>query len=254
MRLLVFDVYGFMAHFRRFYSTVTALSYRFPPRNTLAGLLAGIMGMERDSYYEFFSREKCCISLSLRTPVRTVMFSSNYLNIDSMSPEKFRGIYEKEPRTQVALELVLPQPPHDRVNYRVFVYHDDESFMNELWERLVSKRFVYPPSLGPAYCLADVEAVCDARDCRTFCGDDRETPIATVIREDLISPGGFVPSNGLRVLREERLPPDFTGGRSPTGASVNYIFEAEGKPITARIAGEVFEVCLPEGGVFGVFM
>ncbi|MCS7245973.1 MAG: CRISPR-associated protein Cas5, partial [candidate division WOR-3 bacterium] len=46
--LISFELKGKFAHFRAFYSNATAISYYFPPRTTLVGLVAGILGRERD--------------------------------------------------------------------------------------------------------------------------------------------------------------------------------------------------------------
>ena len=39
--LVAFTLAGPMAHFRKFYTTTSALTYLFPPRTTLMGLVAG---------------------------------------------------------------------------------------------------------------------------------------------------------------------------------------------------------------------
>lgn len=248
MKLIVFDVLGAMAHFRRFYSNVTSLSYRFPPRNTIAGLLAGIMGRERDSYYELFSRDKCRIGVSIRVPVRRLLFSANYLDTDSLSMRRLRG----GGRVPSTIEILAPEPPHKQLNYRIFFSHDDAQLMDAVWGRIKSRRYVYPPALGPAFCIAEIEPVLFAEDVEVTRG--AEASVDTVIRTDLLTCGSVVMQSGLKIVLEERLPPDFTSGRTPSGASTSYIFEAEGKPIPIRTDGEVFRVFLQEGDVFGTFM
>ena len=50
-----FDVTADFAHFRKVGNNSAKPSYRIPPRTTVAGLLAGILGMPRDSYYDLSS-------------------------------------------------------------------------------------------------------------------------------------------------------------------------------------------------------
>ena len=59
MEILAFNIRGKFAHFRKFYSNSSALSYFIPPRTTIIGLIAGMLGLERDSYYEDFSLDNC---------------------------------------------------------------------------------------------------------------------------------------------------------------------------------------------------
>ena len=51
MDLLVFDISGKFAHFRKYYTNSSSLTYLVPPRTSIYGLIAGILGLERDSYY-----------------------------------------------------------------------------------------------------------------------------------------------------------------------------------------------------------
>jgi CRISPR-associated protein Cas5h len=65
MKLLQFDIYGRLAHFRKFYSNVTSLSYYFPPRNTIIGMIGSILGMQRDSYYGILSDNKLGVAIRI---------------------------------------------------------------------------------------------------------------------------------------------------------------------------------------------
>ena len=52
MNLIVFDIWGDYAYFRRGYTTTSTLTYPFPSRTTIAGFIAGILGYPRNSYYD----------------------------------------------------------------------------------------------------------------------------------------------------------------------------------------------------------
>ena len=56
-KLLAFDIWGEYGYFRRGYTTTSTVSYPFPSRTTIAGLVSSILGLERDSYYDIFSKE-----------------------------------------------------------------------------------------------------------------------------------------------------------------------------------------------------
>jgi CRISPR-associated protein Cas5h len=249
MRMVVFDISGYMAHFRRFYSSVTPLTYHFPPRNTVMGILACMLGFDKDSYYEVFSRDKCRIAVALRTPVRRVMLPTNYLDTDQITLPRLRGIGNRVP---TRMEYLLAVPPSEHVSYRIFVTHKDQSLLNQLADRLADRRFAYPISLGPAHCLAEANLVYDG-EAKVIESNGDEYPVSTVIPQDTIVDGP-TPAEGIKIMLEERLPPDFKDGRIPAGASRNYVFEASGKPLRVKIKGEVFVVVTVEGRVYGVFM
>jgi CRISPR-associated protein Cas5h len=249
MRMVVFDISGYMAHFRRFYSSVTPLTYHFPPRNTVMGILACMLGFDKNSYYETFSRDKCRIAVALRTPVRRVMLPTNYLDTDQITLQKLRGIGNRVP---TRMEYLLAVPLSEYVSYRIFVTHEGQFLLNQLARRLADRRFAYPVSLGPAHCLAEANLVYYG-EAEVIEGDGDEYLVSTVIPQDTIVDGP-APAEGIKIMLEERLPPDFKDGRMPTGASRNYVFEASGKPLRIKIRGEVFAVKTVEGKVYGVFM
>ena len=49
MRVVAFRYYGRFAHFLRAEATANALTYPFPPRTTLLGMIGAITGMPKDT-------------------------------------------------------------------------------------------------------------------------------------------------------------------------------------------------------------
>ena len=47
MKVLVFDIYGDLAHFRKFYTTSSPLTFPFPPPSTIKGMLGAIIGVDK---------------------------------------------------------------------------------------------------------------------------------------------------------------------------------------------------------------
>jgi CRISPR-associated protein Cas5h len=90
MEVLSIDIGGKFAHFRKYYGNNTALSHTIPPRTTIMGMLAAIMGRERDSYYEDFASDKIRIGVQILTPLKKTFHRLNLLKIGS-SEDDFRG-------------------------------------------------------------------------------------------------------------------------------------------------------------------
>ncbi len=63
MKITVFDLYGKFAHFRKFYTNSSSLTYLIPPRTTIEGIIAALLGYERDSYYDVLSVDKLNIAV-----------------------------------------------------------------------------------------------------------------------------------------------------------------------------------------------
>ncbi len=242
--MISFTIEGAMGHFRKYYTTVTSLTYAFPPRNTIVGIISALLGLERDSYYDLFSRGNARIGLQILNPVRKVSFSSNYLDTDQLSYRKFRG--EGMLPTRIEYVMSLNDGP---LRYKVYLEHKDKRLVENLKDRLKERKAYYPLSLGPANCLASVSEFDDMNVEVLRIADEEEFDTVTVMRQDQIKidPAKNI---GKRIMIEERAPPDFKGNRLPASKSINYIYEADCKPLTVSTKGEIFRV----DGRYGTFM
>jgi len=248
--LLVFDLFGFMGHFRKIYSTTSSLSYLFPPRTTITGLVAGILGRDRDSYYDEFAPEKCRVGVGLRGGIRKLVEQILYLNTDTLDEHHLRGTYPKEARVPTALELLVPEPPERLLGYRIYFHHETPEIMQTLADRLKDHRYVYPPSLGLAGFLATPTLV--DRTTAELVSPKKPVPIWTVIPQRRLSE--VKPTPERRLQHEDRVPVAFAPGRRIREVE-DFIFEANGRPVDVQVRGEVFKYEVKaEGSVYGVFM
>lgn len=132
-KLLTFQLTGKLAHFKKYYSNISSLTYEVPPRTVITGILASILEMPRDSYYEIFSPEKSKISVQLLSPIRKQITCMNYV-------KKEGGV------TQVRLELLLPRL--DRLRYQLYFWHSDPGLIESLFEHCKNHRLGYGVYLG----------------------------------------------------------------------------------------------------------
>jgi CRISPR-associated protein Cas5h len=152
--ILIFDLVGKFAHFRKFYTNSSSLSYHFPPRTAIEGIISAMLGQERDSYYDLFLPTKSKIAVSTRTQTRSIMQTVNYLSVKSLGDLSGRG-----PRTQVPIEIITSDSIYEDLRYRVYFYHEDVSLTKELEERIKQSTFHYPTSFGLANFLCSVDFV-----------------------------------------------------------------------------------------------
>lgn len=261
--LAVFDVEGHIAHFRCIYSNVASLSYHFPPRNTVAGMLAAILGLERErlgheGYYSLFSRDVCDIAVRIMTPLRKVQFGINYLDTGSRGVVEKRKIRGLTARKQIPVEYVVAKDFSRNVKYRVYVRHKDADVIEHLTKRIETNRPAYPVSLGPAYCLASITLI------------EEDTGVEEVDTSQLYHVLTIMPQScvkidydqinklqrsghSLKIVLEEGLPPDLGPYRRPTSnTGGNYFFEENGRPVPVKIVAA--KQILRIGDYYGIFM
>jgi CRISPR-associated protein Cas5h len=153
---IVLDISGEFGHFRKPSTTSPAQTFGIPPRTTVVGMLAGMLGMERDSYYELFSRENSSVAVSLESSLRRLSVGINVLTTDgpNRSPNSARpGRHITGHRQQTVFE-VLCDP-----TYRIYVALDDEAVMDRMEEMFTAGKSTYTLSLGLSEYIATYEFV-----------------------------------------------------------------------------------------------
>jgi len=161
---LSFTISSDWGHFKRVGRSVTKQTYRTPPRTTIAGLLAAIVGADRDTYYEVFGADNAAIAVTPLSDIRTVNIPTVGLGTDpgqdvtSTTGSYYSNYNVTYQNTTEDRQLhgyeVLADP-----EYRIDVALEDEEFYTELREHLRSETSVYPPSLGKSEYLATIDDV-----------------------------------------------------------------------------------------------
>ncbi|MEM0492535.1 MAG: type I-B CRISPR-associated protein Cas5b [Candidatus Thermoplasmatota archaeon] len=142
MKVLVFDVWGDYAHFKKRYTTTSPLTHSIPPRTTVAGLISAIVGLSRETYQEFFTKNKSTIALQILNPIKKTRITLSLISTKSehlISPQMMN--YFKQ-HTLINFEF-LKNP-----KYRVYFSHNDVSFYHRVKKFLNEHKSVYTPSLG----------------------------------------------------------------------------------------------------------
>ncbi|HOV21333.1 MAG TPA: type I-B CRISPR-associated protein Cas5b [bacterium] len=244
-RLLIFDIKGAVAHFRKFYTNSSSLSYSFPPRTTITGLIAGILGRERDQYYEEFSTEKCKIAISIRTPVRKIMQTVNYIQTKS-DKGGIKGVNLSAGHTQIPLEIILPDRGFEELKYRIYFYHKEQVF-EQLKKVLKEKKFVYPPYLGLSEFIGELEFIdcLEETDIMVYASKkDTTTDLVTVVNTEKIQEGGLIfEEDSGKILQyiKEQMPLEFDSQRNfKKGA--NFLYEKNNSNIKLKIKENYYKI------------
>lgn len=223
MKIFSFYLKGKMAHFRKYYSNSTALSYYVPPRTTVAGIIAGLIGYERDTYYEDFSLDKCDIAIAACSPLKKTMQKLNYLMIKGKND--FNG--SQKNHSQTDLEFVIPQNIRDDcLCYQIWVHHKNDLIMDKIMNICRCSEPVYLSrgislGLGTAFNLGWIEP------CGIFEGEQHGEGIEMVnsaIPMDR-EPEMIIDDKmdeSLQLIKE-KIPAEFDSGRKITQNGLNDI-------------------------------
>lgn len=147
-KVLIFDLSGPFAHFKRIFATTTALTYPIPPKTSLYGLVAAMLGLEKtgNDYLNSFSAGSCRMGIQLLAPLAFQRISMN------LRPS-FGSLRATENRKPTLMEFV------DRPKYRIYFTHEDRELYDRLKQLLENGQSAYTPTLGLANLIAKVDYV-----------------------------------------------------------------------------------------------
>lgn len=215
---LVFDIWANHAYFRKGYTATSTISYPFPSRTTISGIIAAILGLERDSYYDLFNENNSKISIAILNPIKKFRMNLNYIN--TKEGWILSDINKQGKRTQVRAEFLKD------VKYRIYVCLKDEKKMKELFDLISNHKSVYTPCLGVSECIANFKLVGDGLfSIKELFVNNEGISIKSVVPTDsnlLIEPGkkyGTIKSPGF--MNNERIVTSY----------IEYYYEENGKPI-----------------------
>lgn len=155
--IISFDIAGKLAHFRKYYANNTALSYFIPPRTSIMGMLAGMLGLPRDSYYRALASDRIRIGVRVLCPIKKTFHRLNLLKI--VGDMDFRG---KQGRVQTPFEMVSAHNIREgEVQYRIYLaYHPEgEAQWQAIKTHLLEQKRVYASALGLSNLAATVQNV-----------------------------------------------------------------------------------------------
>lgn len=229
---LLFTVSGQYAQFRRIDTTTTKQTYRVPPRTTMAGMLAAILGLERDSYYETFAPGRSAIAIGVDGSLRTRSIPILELNTEWKDDFEAHADYmlispetSLDNRQQRLREYVV------NPSYTIAVSLADHDTYERLWTHLSDGTSVYTPALGTSECLASIDFAgevavkkCEAEEVESVAIDEVAAPTSQF---DI-----------------ERVPYQFEAtstGRKPS-AYTSYVYRENNTPITLTDDASAYSV------------
>lgn len=184
MKILVFDIWGDYAHFKKIYATTSAVSYLVPTKPTLYGYIGAIVGLEKfdNAYLRHFADKACLLSISLRGSVSLETRFADSGDCGSNALMRRMGINLQaqlgarkagDPPKPTLMEFVY------RPKYRIYTHLQDTELYTKLKSNLESHRSVYTPTLGLAGLLSNFRFVGEFESARH--SESYAVPIHSII-------------------------------------------------------------------------
>lgn len=221
MKVLAFDLYGDLGHFRKFYTTSSPLTFLFPPPPTIRGIIGSIMGFRKEEYLEktkniLIGVRICSPIRKLRTGLNIIFTKGSSCKFDPTLNPLRKGDINKTLRTQIKVEFV--KDPH----YRIYISATDE-FLEEITTKIENHKTYFTVSLGLSELLADFNFV------GIFEGFQKEN----LIRADSVIPVKCIKELNIekpQKIGKDRIPILMDTDRT-VKAYQDVIFSTNGEPI-----------------------
>lgn len=255
MEILQIDIKGKMAHFRKYYANNTSLSFTIPPRTTITGMLAAMLGLPKGGYHSTFAADKIRIGIALRTPVKKTFHRLNFLRVVSLGnleadiekgkafSSDFRGT---SGHIQTPFEIVTGHHlQQDEICYRIFVsaFDIENPVFRLLKEYALSRQVHYTLSFGIASFNAYIS------DAYLFSDEAIEQKQVTnkqllfdsAIISDKITSLQFEKKEDSSFVEEELMPADFIGDHNRELSAMNRVlFSHNALPLKVVYSGDYF--------------
>ena len=263
MEVLCFKISGKLAHFRKYYANNTAFSFTIPPRTTLMGMVAAVMGLERDSYYELFASENIHFGVRVLTPLKKSFHRLNFLSIKTLGDlskkmsSDFRG---EGGRIQTPFEVVSGWDLRkDEVVYQIFISPTGQGvkIFENIKNHFLNAYPVFNVTLGVANFGASIHDV--------FLGE-------AIINRELTSDSycivhSAIPTNHVKDLKfdkedfgsynfveEDMLPGDYVANTREVRKMNRLLFSTSANPLRVKLNTPAIKLNLPEGEISFQFM
>lgn len=222
---------GSMAHFRKFYTNASSLSYSIPPRTTICGLIASILLMPRDSYYDILSSKNLGVAVRIapNSEARKQSFTVNYVGYEDKMINDVSG------HKQCRLELLLPSPGSELRWYIYLGFRKDMPELQSLENRIINQNLGYDVYLGQRQFRGSITLL------NKYAQDSFENILESDYVDSAVSKDQIakLDTNEFRI-NIERMPLEQTleiKGRKSFRRSIRFadlVFESSGKRLTGQ--------------------
>ena len=161
--IVSFRYHAKFGHFRKPYSNVSSLSYPFPPRTALAGLIGAILGVPKAEVPLKLDTKNLKVAVEIDSFIKTFTHVTNFRQDSSggvdYSIRRSKRLKKSESKNipDCNKAALIPQEILRYPSYIVYINLNDN--MDEFISRIKNKRFVYTPCMGLSGFLAEIDYI-----------------------------------------------------------------------------------------------
>jgi CRISPR-associated protein Cas5h len=222
-KVLIFDIWADYAHFKKYYTTTSPLSFSIPPKTTLYGIIGAILGLDKKDYLNYFQKGECRIGIRIKEPIKKTRINLNLINTKTA-----KMMSRIDNRTQIRTEFLKD------AKYRIYFTHKNNDIYSKLKEYLQNHKSVYSISLGLSENLANFEFVGEY-NCEKVVNNQEWEELVTVLRvdDDYLTKGDIDFSQTDREYFSDKVALEMKSDREVIDYG-QVVFERNGKSIKAR--------------------
>lgn len=152
-KIIKFNLSGKFAHFRKFYTNSSALSYLIPPKTVIMGIIASILEYDRDQYYDLFDK-KIGITVSVKAgcDIKKTIYSLNNMHDKyyKLCDELFKkGDSKKKIIHKGCKTELLSAQNSKNIEYEIYLgCKKDDAVVNDFINKVKKDNFGYGVYLG----------------------------------------------------------------------------------------------------------
>jgi len=228
---LSFTVQAEWGHFRRVEGNIVKQSYRLMPRTTVAGMLAAVLGIGRNEYYDLFGEDTSAIAIEpcgelrmMNIPINTLSTAKANIEMHPSHGHARIGLPDPTDLRQQHNYEMLADP-----KYRIDCWIDDDEAYSELHHQLSEGKSHYPPSLGLSECLASISYNGEHTVKETTTPNPEIDSAVVEIVDDIV----LEPETPVRTERSPGFMRADGNGRITTGF-ISYGYSPHGESLTVR--------------------
>lgn len=218
-KVLAFELSADYGQLKKYYTTMSPLSFSIPPGTVLRGILGAIIGIDKEENPEYFHDVR--LALSVLNPVKKVTIPENLIKTGD-SKKQFSRFDQHKP---TIIEFVKD------ARFRVYVNTENDEIYNELKNHLLNHTSIYTISLGISEALANYGKAEELKVKNSVSG---KSEINSIIPVDCIKDINF---EEVEVFTT-KLPMKMMNDREVVEYR-EFLFERRGLPVQAEVEGLV---------------
>lgn len=223
-KILVFDLFSDWGQVKKVFTTMSPLSFPFPSRTVLQGVIGAIAGIDKSENPEMFIDDNTNIALRIINPVKKAVVPHNNIKVTSKS--HFSRFDSHKPTN---IEFLKD------TRYRIYFATDNKELYEKVKDNLTNHCSVYTISIGLSQCLANYEYIGE------FNYNEKS-------ENDFIIISSVFRKKGIREIKFDdkkvfsvTLPVRMKNDREVIDYQ-EYLYESDGKEVEIKTGYEIVEV------------